>query len=244
MSITSEEASEVPSTSNVSSTTSSKTIFYISSVLILPVLYVFFYILQVATKGSVIESWLKWDRLLALAMIVIMERIYTYRYAVSQRAVLGRDIIANIVTIYLIYTTTAMVVLPLLYFITEHLLGHKLLFTSPDQLGPFWLQIVVIVLSVSFFRYWMHWLQHNNSFLWELHSYHHRTTDLQASNASVSNPVDFALRNVIVFLIPALSASILMRLCWLPPQTPSPSSPIVVLTCSSSIWYVVSQRNR
>jgi sterol desaturase/sphingolipid hydroxylase (fatty acid hydroxylase superfamily) len=53
------------------------------------------------------------------------------------------------------------------------------------------LQIVVIVLSVSFFRYWMHRLQHTNSFLWELHSYHHRTTDLKALSGGVSNPVDF-----------------------------------------------------
>jgi sterol desaturase/sphingolipid hydroxylase (fatty acid hydroxylase superfamily) len=207
-SITSEEASEVlsmpassMSTASVPSTTSSKTIFYISSVLILPVLYVFFYILQVWTKGSVIESWLKWDRLLIIASIIVMERIYTYRYAVSQKAVLGRDIIANIVTIYLVYPVTAMIVLPLLAFIPEHFLGRKLVFASPDQLGPFWLQIVVIVLSVSFFRYWMHRLQHTNSFLWELHSYHHRTTDLKALNGGVSNPVDFALRNVIIFLI-------------------------------------------
>ena len=201
MSVISEETSEVLSISTTASRASPKTIFYISSVLILPVLYVLFYTLQVWTKGSVIESWLKWDRLLIIAAIIVMERIYTYRYAVSQKAVLGRDIIANIVTIYLVYPATAMIVLPLLKFIPEHFLGRDLVFASPDQLGPFWLQIVVIVLSVSFFRYWMHRLQHTNSFLWELHSYHHRTTDLKATNGGVSNPVDFALRNVIIFLI-------------------------------------------
>ena len=78
MSITSEEASEVLSTPNVSSTTSSKTIFYISSVLIFPVSYVFFYILRVATDGPV-RSWLNWDQLLLIASIIVMERIYTYR---------------------------------------------------------------------------------------------------------------------------------------------------------------------
>ena len=200
MSITSEEASEVLSTPNVSSTTSSKTIFYISSVLIFPVSYVFFYILRVATDGPV-RSWLKWDQLLLIASIIVMERIYTYRYTVSQKAVLARDIIATFITLYLVYPATAMIALPLLTFVPEHFLGHKLVFTSPDQLGPFWFQILVIALSVSFFRYWMHRLQHTNSFLWELHSYHHRTTDLHVLNAGVSHPVDFALRNVIVFLI-------------------------------------------
>src|SRR5215467_231877 len=47
----------------------------------------------------------------------------------------------------------------------------------------------------------MHRAQHTNNFLWELHSYHHRVTDLKATNAEVSNPIDFALRNVIVFLV-------------------------------------------
>src|SRR5438270_61420 len=55
--------------------------------------------------------------------------------------------------------------------------------------------------SVSLFRYWMHRWQHNNEFLWSLHSYHHRVTDLKATNGEVSNPVDFALRNVVVFLV-------------------------------------------
>src|SRR6516164_7925229 len=107
MSITSEGASEALSISTTSSA-SSKTIFYLSSVLILPVLYAFFYTLQVWTKGSVIESWLKWDRLLIIAAIIVMERIYTYRYAVSQKAVLGRDIIANIVNLYITGPVTAM----------------------------------------------------------------------------------------------------------------------------------------
>ena len=183
---TSEEASEVLSTSSTSRA-SPKTIFYISSVLILPILYAFFYILHVATDGPVRQQ-LKWDSLLVLATIIVMERIYTYRYAVSQKAVLARDLIATFITLYLVYPATAMIALPLITFVPEHFLGRKLVFASSDQLGSFWLQIMVILLSVSFFRYWMHRLQHTNSFLWKLHSYHHRTTDLHALNGGVSNP--------------------------------------------------------
>jgi sterol desaturase/sphingolipid hydroxylase (fatty acid hydroxylase superfamily) len=181
---------------------STRTIFYLSSLLILPTLYVFFYALKVSTNGYAIDQWLpKWDRLLILTSIIVLERVYAYRYAVSQRKVLSRDIISNIVNLYVAGPVTAMIVLPVLVFLPQHFLGHKLVFTTPGQLGPFWLQVVVILLAVSFFRYWMHRFQHSNAFLWKLHSYHHRVTDLQAINGLVSKPVDYALRNVVVFLI-------------------------------------------
>jgi ornithine lipid hydroxylase len=181
---------------------SAKKIFYVSSLLILPVLYGLFCFIHVATQGRAIDQWLpKWDRVSIIFAIIVLERIYTYRYAVSQRAVLTRDLIANVVNLYVTGPVTAMLVLPVLVFFPEHFLGRKLVFASPEQLGPFWLQIAVILVSVSLFRYWMHRLQHTNEFLWELHSYHHRVTDLKATNGEVSNPVDFALRNVVVFLV-------------------------------------------
>ncbi|HEX3485246.1 MAG TPA: sterol desaturase family protein, partial [Micropepsaceae bacterium] len=181
---------------------SAKNITCISSFLMLPVLYVLFSLMHVSTQGHAIEEWLpRWDRLLLLVAVLILERIYTYRYSVSQRPVLARDIISNAVNLYLTGAVAAIVVVPVLLFLTQHILGRKLVFASPEQLGPLWLQVVVILLSVSFFRYWMHRWQHNNEFLWSLHSYHHRVTDLTATNTEVSNPIDFALRNILVFLI-------------------------------------------
>ena len=94
---------------------------------------------------------------------------------------------------------TTLLVLPVLTFITQYLFGRKLVFVS--SLGPIWLQVIAILLLVSFFRYWMHRLQHRNEFLWKLHSYHHRVTDLRALNDLTSNPVDFALRNVLVYVL-------------------------------------------
>src|SRR5262249_6863087 len=150
--------------------------------LALPVLYLVFYGLHIATKGTIAEEWFKWDRLLILVAIIGLERLYTYKYSVSQRAVLPRDIIANIVNIYLTAPITALMVLPILLLIPQHLYGRRVLVASPDQLGPWWLQILLIMVGISFFRYWMHRWQHNNEFLWSLHSYHHRVTDLRASN--------------------------------------------------------------
>ena len=181
---------------------SAKNITYVSSLLILPVLYVLFIAVHILTKGHAIEQWLpRWDRLLILVTVIGLERLYTYRYAVSQRPVLTRDIIANIVNLYVTGAVAAMVLLPLMAFSLEHFLGRKLVFASSEQLGPFWLQIAGLLVVVSFFRYWMHRWQHNNEFLWSLHSYHHRVTDLKATNGEVSNPIDFALRNVVIFLV-------------------------------------------
>jgi sterol desaturase/sphingolipid hydroxylase (fatty acid hydroxylase superfamily) len=182
---------------------SAKKVFAISSLLMLPLLYVGFVTLHLnlTAHHEPINQWLRWDRLLILVTIIGLERLYTYRYAVSQRNVLVRDIFANIVNLYITYAVAAFLLMPLLQFIPEHFLGRKQLMASPEALGPVWVQIPVLLVSVSLFRYWMHRWQHNNAFLWKLHSYHHRVTDLTATNGEVSNPVDFALRNVIVFLM-------------------------------------------
>jgi sterol desaturase/sphingolipid hydroxylase (fatty acid hydroxylase superfamily) len=179
-----------------------KTVFYVSSLVIVPTLFVLFYGARLLGRVYGLDQWVpKWDTLLILATMIIVERIYTYNYAVSQRAVLPRDVISNVVNLYVTGAVTGMIVLPVLGFFPEHFLGRKLVLASPEQLGPVWLQVAIILLSVSLFRYWMHRLQHTVQFLWELHSYHHRVTDLQATNTLVSHPIDFALRNVVIFFV-------------------------------------------
>jgi sterol desaturase/sphingolipid hydroxylase (fatty acid hydroxylase superfamily) len=59
--------------------------------------------------------------------------------------------------------------------------------------------------TASLLRYWMHRWQHNNEFLWKRHSYHHRLTDLSATKGEVSNPIDFALRKILIFLVLGLT---------------------------------------
>jgi len=173
---------------------------------VLPVvMLVFFGLRIVAQTHPEIEAWMpRWDRLTLFALVILLERIYRYRYAVSQLYVLPRDIISNLVTLYLITFVTTLLVRPVLSYPSEHFLGRTLMFASSDQLGPLWLQIVIITIFVSVFRYWMHRLQHENQFLWELHAYHHRVTDLKAMNTYVSHPIDYALRNVVVYLIVGL----------------------------------------
>lgn len=181
---------------------SAKSVLAVSGLVVLPLLYVLFIAIHVVTLHEPISEWLpRWDRLLLLVAIVGLERLYNYRYAGSQRHMLTRDTIANIVNLYITGAVAAFLLLPLLQFIPEHFLGRKYLVATPDVLGPIWVQIPVLLVSVSLFRYWMHRWQHSNEFLWKLHSYHHRVTDLRASNGEVSNPLDFALRNIVVFLM-------------------------------------------
>jgi sterol desaturase/sphingolipid hydroxylase (fatty acid hydroxylase superfamily) len=181
---------------------SAKTFAYASRFAILPVLFAVFVAVRIATKGSSIDRWMpEWWTFLILGTLMILERLYAYKYSVSQRPLLARDITSTLVNVFVTGAVTGMIVYPVLVLFPEHFLGRRLVFASPGQLGPFWLQFAVILLGVSFFRYWMHRFQHKNEFLWKLHSYHHAVSDLQASNTFVSNPVDFALRNVLVFVL-------------------------------------------
>ena len=179
-----------------------KTFFYVSSLLVVPIFFAFGVAVRLIARAYGIDQWVpKWDTFLLLAIMIIVERIYTYKYAVSQRPVLARDLMSNVVNIYVTGAVMGMIMLPILAFFPEYFLGRKLVFASRDLLGPVWFQVLIIFLSGSFYQYWMHRLQHTIPFLWELHSYHHRVTDLQATNTLVSHPIDFALRNVMFGLV-------------------------------------------
>jgi sterol desaturase/sphingolipid hydroxylase (fatty acid hydroxylase superfamily) len=170
--------------------------------MIVPLLFVLFYGVRLVGRVYAIDQWVpKWDTLLILATMIILERIYTYSFAVSQRSVRARDVISTVVNLYFTGVVAGMIILPVLVFFPEQFLGRKLVLASPEQLGPVWLQVAVVLMLVSLFRYWMHRLQHTVPFLWKLHSYHHQVTDLQATNTLVSHPIDYALRNVVIFLV-------------------------------------------
>jgi len=180
---------------------SAKTVADASRFAILPALFAVFVAARILSRGSSIDHWLpEWWTFSILGTLMMLERFYAYKYAVSQRPLLARDILSTLINVFVTGAVTGMIVFPVLAFFTEHFLGRKLVFASSGQLGPFWVQVAAILVGVSFFRYWMHRLQHKNEFLWKLHSYHHAVTDLQASNTFVSNPIDFALRNVLVFV--------------------------------------------
>jgi len=76
-------------------------VFYVSSLLIVPVLFLAFYGLRFLGRVYAIDQWVpKWDTLLILTIMVVLERVYTYKYSVSQRSVATRDVISNLVNLY------------------------------------------------------------------------------------------------------------------------------------------------
>src|ERR1700681_1743414 len=104
-----------------------KSAFYISSLVIVPVLFALFYGARLVGRIYALDQWVpKWDSLLILATMIIVERIYTYNYAVSQRAVLPRDVISNVVNLWVTGTVTGMIVLPILLFFPQYFLGRKI----------------------------------------------------------------------------------------------------------------------
>jgi len=172
----------------------------VSRYLVLPALFAVFIAIML-THGPALNAWLPhWDALMMIGTVTLVERVYTYKNRVSQRGVFVRDVTSTFVNVFLTGAALAFVVLPLLDSAMRRTIGRKYFFEA-DTLGPVWLQVVTIVLVISFFRYWIHRLQHHNEFLWSLHSYHHSVTDLRAMNDFTSNPVDFALRNVLIYLL-------------------------------------------
>ena len=177
---------------------STKSIISAGRFVVLPVLFTVLVVISI--QGHVWDQRLPhWETFLTLAAVILMERLYANSRAVSQKALLVRDLTSTFVNVFITGVVTTLVVLPILTFVMQHVFGRKAIFMSP--LGPVWLQVVAILLLVSFFRYWMHRFQHRNEFLWKLHSYHHRVTDLRALNDLTSNPVDFALRNLLVYIL-------------------------------------------
>ena len=132
-----------------------------------------------------------------LAVMMVLELAFRYEKAVSQKPLAFRDIASTLMNLWFTGTVLSTIFVPAVLFFPEIFLGRTLFFTSPDQLGPFWLQIILVMLLYSLMKYWIHRVQHTVGILWELHSYHHSVTDLRASNTFVSHPLDFALRNVL-----------------------------------------------
>ena len=202
---------------------------YAENLIVLPVLLFMFVGVSIVWRVYSIDRLaLHFDVVLLLCSMVLLERIYPYRSAVSQKSLLARDIIISLINVYLTGLVAGMILLPVFRFLPEYFFGRKLVFASPEQLGPFWLQVIVSLLAISFGRYWLHRLQHEVSFLWRFHAYHHRVTDIQALNGPVSHPVDFAIRHMLVF-VP-------ISVVGFTPSALLVSVPIAFVTATLSHW--------
>jgi len=175
-----------------------RNMFSAKGFLIFPLAVLLVYWARMYFEGLDIEVPVRAAPTLAvLAVMMVLELAFRYEKAVSQKRLAVRDVASTLVNLWFTGSVLSTIFVPAVLFFPEIFLGRTLFFTSPDQLGPFWLQIVFVMLLYSLMKYWVHRVQHSVGFLWELHSYHHSVTDLRASNTFVSHPLDFSLRNVL-----------------------------------------------
>src|SRR5215831_923607 len=118
--------------------------------------------LEILAKGLPLDHWLpKWQTLTIILAMIVLERLFRYSRVVSQRSVLPRNIASTLVNLYVTGFLTGLVLLPLLNHVPEHYFGRSFIFAAPGQLGPLWVQFLIVLLVVSFIRYWIHRFQHS-----------------------------------------------------------------------------------
>ncbi|MEO7054855.1 MAG: sterol desaturase family protein, partial [Rhizomicrobium sp.] len=165
---------------------------------ILPIFLVALVALSLAMRGTPFAKSFPLYHTVALYIgLLVLERVFTYSRRVSQRHMIWRDLISTAVETFVAAGVMAALVLPVLHYFPDTFLGRRFLFGLSDQLGPLWLQVLTVLLLISFFSYWVHRWQHTSDFWWKLHGYHHGVTSLQISNVLVSNPLEWAMRNIL-----------------------------------------------
>ena len=170
----------------------------LSAFVVLPLALLLIYWEYTYFNGHPIEQTIpSFPVFVALAVLLVLETLFRYEKAVSQRRLILRDLASTAVNVLFTGTIVTPLLVPIVVFLPELVLGRSLFFASSEQLGPLWLQLILALLLYELMKYWIHRVQHIVPFLWELHSYHHSVTDLKASNTFVSHPFDFALRNVL-----------------------------------------------
>jgi sterol desaturase/sphingolipid hydroxylase (fatty acid hydroxylase superfamily) len=164
----------------------------------LPFLLIVFGTLTLVMRGSPFAKVFPYyHSFIQIFTLITLERVYSYSKRVSQRHMIWRDLMSTAVQTFMAGAVLGAIVLPVLHYFPNTFLGRRFLFGLSGQLGPVWLQVVMVYLLNSCFQYWIHRWEHTNAFMWKLHSYHHSVTHLQISNVLVSNPFEWALRNVL-----------------------------------------------
>ncbi len=119
----------------------------------------------------------------------------------------------------LIFMGLVQIVLPkiLSFFVAITLLGYltsnEISLTGywPHQL-PIYLQVILMLLSADFLRYWLHRAAHNWNPLWRLHEVHHSPHKLYWVNVGRFHPIEKALQflfDALPFIILGVSEEVL-----------------------------------
>src|SRR5262252_5101921 len=77
--------------------------------------------LRIFAKGTPLDHWLpKWDTWAIFLAMLVLQQVFRYSRAVSQRSMLPRDVVSTLVNLYVTGFLTGLVLLPLLNFVAQH----------------------------------------------------------------------------------------------------------------------------
>lgn len=156
------------------------------------------FIYKIAMDGTEIKASIaNFNLFSTYIFMIILEFAFKYKHHVTQKAFLLRDIVSTLVHTFVTGRVTSFIFIPAVAVMVNSAFGRGLVFVTPQDAGPLWLQVIAALLLFSLMRYTVHYLQHRIGFLWQLHSYHHSVTDIHTSNTLVSHPLDYALRNIL-----------------------------------------------
>lgn len=82
-----------------------------------------------------------------------------------------------------------------IYLLVEPIAALKLPFSQFwPQTWPIWAQVITMILTVDFLRYWLHRAAHTNKYLWRLHAVHHSVQQLYWLNTARFHPLEKILQ--------------------------------------------------
>ena len=102
-----------------------------------------------------------------------------------------------------------LVAITLLNFVKTH--GLVIAASWPHE-APLILQVIIMMISAEFLRYWLHRLAHNWSPLWRLHAVHHSPDKLYWINTARFHPLEKAIQflfDALPFILLGVSAEVL-----------------------------------
>jgi sterol desaturase/sphingolipid hydroxylase (fatty acid hydroxylase superfamily) len=141
---------------------------------------------------------------LVLVLSFIIERIWPYEKAINQDKYTKRDMFLSFVNITFSVKMIDLISRHIFVALAVYTLGRHKIFQNSNELGPFWLQVVLAYFLLEFIRYWVHRMQHSLKILWRLHKVHHDVSDIRTINLLHFHPVDYIISRPLYYIAPVI----------------------------------------
>jgi hypothetical protein len=111
--------------------------------LVFPIALLLIYWANMYIKGQEIEMPVPATFTFAtLAVMILLEQFFNYARRVSQKPLVYRDLASTLMNLLATGAVMRMIFVPVVLFLPEIFFGRSLFFSAPQQLGPFWHQLI------------------------------------------------------------------------------------------------------